>query len=84
MIPYKFLSKCITQSNDAKFKEMNIAPQSYYRDEGKFSMFWDVVNNKVGPSSYSRFDEMVKIGYNIYEEGNLPTIDDLPDIFAKW
>lgn len=33
-------------------------------EEGKFSMYWDLVNSKIGPSSFSSNDEMLLIDIN--------------------
>jgi hypothetical protein len=44
--------------------------------EGKFSMYWDAVARKIGPSSYCEKGDMVSLSKDL--------IEGITTEFAKW
>lgn len=59
--PYAMLSvdTAVLQQFPDLLKVLEVNEVFATKEEGKFSMYWDVVTNKVGPSSYCNKSEMV-------------------------
>jgi len=49
-----------------ELKKIKVCDKTYYTEEGKFSMYIDAVNMKMGPSSYCSPEEMFKLPCNLH------------------
>jgi len=68
------IDTCIANEYEKEIKLANIPDWLFYTEEGKFSMYYDAVEEKWGPSSFCEDDEYVKVkakdGRNMIEAWN--------------
>jgi len=77
-LPRLGIDTALAKAYEPQLLESGISPVLFHTEEGRFSMYWDLVSDEIGPSSFCSRGQMTRV------PGQWPKTEDVAAIFRAF